>query len=208
MYLRVTKPRETSSLLALRPTTRNRRILSIVTSSLDHYFTFQEKLCGPARGLTKDCVFFAKEVINYREHSIQFNLVNTAWMCKRKDSPGSLHFPASQLQFGDTTSVSYVITLLHHPFNWLSQPDSMRPVRDKIETNTDAIFFGHEHVAEHFDKVNTSTVKIVCGSALQDTDRAVPTGFHIMLLDFEKQEQGFYSYVWDETQSEFRRDVD
>lgn len=180
-------------------------VQSVVLKPLSNYFAFQNTLASTPNSLTPESPFFARHTFVVGPHSIQFNLLNTAWSCRRKDSPGSLRFPVDQIDIGDTSNVTYVVTLMHHPFNWLAQPDSMRPVRDKIEKSSDLVYFGHEHVPDDYTKSADFVVEAIHGGVLQESPDNGTSVFTLTSLDFDANTTRRFEYSWSKDSHAFVR---
>src|SRR5262249_40665781 len=125
-------------------------------------------------------------------------------MCNRGQGPGSLLFPVEEIRPPKGPKVpDYEITLLHHPFGWFKQPEAMRPLRDAIEAISDMILTGHEHVGRSM----TTTVhggadyEYREAEALQDGDKGQVSGFHVLRLDFQTEQQSITTYRWRATEA-------
>lgn len=171
-------------------------ILAGVLPPLHEYWTFQQNLSPTGATLTEASPFFAKNVVRCGNHDVLVMLINSAWMCRRKDNPGTLHFPVELISPGDTSPYSYVMAAIHHPFNWLSQPESMRPVRDNLHSTCDLILTGHEHVPENVVHHSASVVTHSLGGVLADVNDATISSFHIATLDFDSGTQTLTTYAW------------
>ncbi len=101
--------------------------------------------------------------------SLVFHCYNTAWISVKDEIPGTLFFPISHLPAaGDAGGVH--ISVLHHPFNWLS-PDNARRLRQYVELTSDLILTGHEHQSDWRRQENNrqGDILFIEGGVLQDS---------------------------------------
>ena len=171
----------------------------VVLDPLNRYFELA-KACD-ASSPTPENPYYVTVDKTYEGHTIRVHLLNTAWMCTRGQHPGDLLFPLDELgNVPHANSVDYELSLLHHPFHWFKQPEIMRNLREKIESRSDMILTGHEHVGRSlvqktFGKGENEYHE---GEALQDGDAEVRSGFHVLKIDFENDRQILSTYLWKE----------
>ena len=173
-------------------------VLDIVLPTQRNYFDFAEAIASPGRTLTYDKPFFRTVRIDSPNGAIDLHLVNTAWMCRRGQGPGALLFPLETFDVDTTTSPAYSIAVLHHPFNWFSQPSTMRPLRDKVEHSSDMIITGHEHNNAAFSKHPLGTLGVLQyleGGVLQERGDSTISSFAILSFDFKQQEQRICRFI-------------
>ena len=152
-----------------------------------NYFKFAREV---QRGINFDwetCPFFNQVSITLSNRTVQFKLLNTAWMSVRHEAPGTLLFPTEVISTDQSSVNPYVITSLHHPLNWFKQPNTMRQLRDIIEARSDLIVTGHEHSNDRFGKVKSgiSSVEYIEGGVLQERSDHSRSTFNIFELDFD-----------------------
>ncbi len=130
---------------------------------------------------------------------IRFHLVNSSWMCYRSQKMGTLLFPIDKFKpTNNGFTPDYEISLIHHPLDWFKQPEIMRPLREVIESNSDLILTGHEHVGRltKTEVHGQASHEYREGDALQEGVDGKISGFHILRLDFELSEQHLTTYQW------------
>lgn len=166
---------------------------------LDRYFAMADAL-APGASPSKDHPYYVAvdKVLDGRP--IRFHLLNTAWMCAKDQAIGSLYFPVNEIAppLPSHQSLEYEITLLHHPFGWMKQPEVMRALREVVEWNSDLILTGHEHVGRSLKTTvhGAADYEYLEGIALQDSDELESSGFHILRLDFDAKQQTICTYQW------------
>ena len=104
------------------------------------------------------------------------------------------HEVASRTEFGDDITVS----LFHHPYGWLD-PNNARAFRKEVESLSDIIMTGHEHVAEQYQKrpLEGGSSEYFEGAVLQET-MSSESGFNMLLLDFTTRRRKIVLFTWND----------
>ncbi|WP_263375549.1 metallophosphoesterase [Granulicella aggregans] len=77
---------------------------------------------------------------------LEFRCFNSSWLSRRNEEPGSLGFPTSVFtRASEKTDADVVISLVHHPSNWLN-PISHQSFRRAVQESSDILITGHEHL--------------------------------------------------------------
>lgn len=126
---------------------------------------------------------------------VRFHCYNTAWMSQRSEQPSQLLAPL-WLHTDTTEPADLVLTLFHHPYNWL-EPINAKEFRSLVERSSDIVMTGHEHVAEQYRKTTLqgATSEYFEGAVLQDGDRP-ESGFNVIVLDLDRRECQVTLYGW------------
>ncbi|MDP0491720.1 MAG: metallophosphoesterase [Verrucomicrobiota bacterium JB023] len=134
---------------------------------------------------------FETHLINDGDIPIRLNLYNTAWVSKLHEEPGKMSYPRLYLE-DEVTFEGITLSVLHHPTNWLT-PNRRRIVDRHLDTTSDMVFFGHEHLPEEFTKsdFSGSTVGYFLGGVFQEKAHDCPGHFNVVLLD---ESQGRYKF--------------
>ena len=99
-----------------------------------------------------DRLRYRKRVRLGRTLSILFACYNTAWTSQREEQQGNLLFPNRLLVAEKVEEEDHLrVSLLHHRDNWL-EANNARHLREYVETYSDIIFTGHEHVGAAYTK--------------------------------------------------------
>lgn len=122
---------------------------------------------------------------------------NTAWASRFKERPGQLFFPLDRLR-ADETPAQLVISVFHHPYNWLVPPNH-RAFRAKVEELSDIVLTGHEHEITVRSQQSSSgeTNLYIEGAALQDTGNPNISQFNAVLFDTSQRRQKVFSFGWE-----------
>jgi predicted phosphodiesterase len=159
---------------------------------------FKTKLEPTAQILLADkllCIFY----FPFSDYSALFITYNTAWMSQENEIPGTLHYPLQRYQGEFKPPRSDLnITLLHHTYNWFD-PETSRGLRTHIESTSDFVLTGHEHIADKWkkDDLRGNYTHYIEGAVLQDHDNETNSGFNLALLDLENQEYKVLNFRWE-----------
>ena len=132
--------------------------------------------------------------------TLQFRCYNSAWMSHKHEQQGGLHMP--ELMFGrpsETGKADFVVSLFHHPYNWMP-PATFRRFRSFIEETSDVILTGHEHEPDHYQKYTFKGEinEYIEGAVFQETGSPDRSGFHVIYVDLVAQLQRSLSFFWQE----------
>jgi len=137
--------------------------------------------------------------ITHNDQNILFRCFNTAWMSVIDEKQGGLHMPESLIEsIPDKISDDYVVSVFHHPYNWMPA-GSYRRFRNLVEESSDLILTGHEHEADHYQKYSfTGEVnEYLEGAVFQEHERDDRAGFHVIYIDLTIQKQRTLTFWWD-----------
>lgn len=131
------------------------------------------------------------------EKTVRFELFNTSWLSQLHEKPAELCLPPAALQT-PTEAADLVVTVFHHPYNWLGIVNS-REFRGHVETSSDLILTGHEHVQTSSRKENlgAGNIEYIEAGALQETDFPLESAFNVLLIDLNRREQRLHIFKWD-----------
>jgi hypothetical protein len=172
-------------------------------AALANYFDFTRTLPLSYDSHNASSPFFTYCDFGTTHGLLRLLLVNTSVFSKIHEQPGSLSIPVEQLTARIDPPAQYVVTMVHHPWNWFAQPEIMRPLRDRIECLSDVILTGHEHSPETADITRNERIRAlyIAGGVLQDDDPA-NSSFVTIKLDLQQKtratatfrymEAGFY----------------
>ncbi len=137
-------------------------------------------------------------VVESSNAKIQLRCFNTAWMSVLHEQQGGLHFPEAVFQSDQWTEGNdFVVSVFHHPYNWMPSA-SYRRFRAAIEETSDLILTGHEHEPDHYQKYSfTGEVnEYLEGAVLQEHGHPERAGFHAVYVDLKAQKQRTVSFWW------------
>lgn len=141
------------------------------------------------------------QLVNYKDFKlncgkISVYMINTAWISQVRENVEQRFFPIEQLDDIDNLSSDLVITVFHHPDNWL-HPDSRVDFQNRIKTFSDLIIIGHEHRNDSF-RVSGSdwSYNLLEGTELQNPANPAGSGFSVYAIDNEFRQITTYNYSW------------
>lgn len=122
-----------------------------------------------------------------KEKKILFNLINSSWISQKDEKVGDIYIPTSQFEKIEKDKYDYVISVLHHPFEWFSV-DNRLSFEKYITKISDIIFVGHEHIGEDEKVISRDSIyECHYGEVLQDVKDSNNSAFTIITYDLEKK---------------------
>lgn len=121
--------------------------------------------------------------------------INTAWCSALKEKQGELVFPVGELD--GTDEAELVVSLFHHPYNWLENSNA-RTFKEIIESSSDIVFTGHEHVSDSEQVVGSgggSRGLYIEGGVLQSS-RPDESTFNLVLVNTTKRAYIHNTFTW------------
>ncbi len=126
---------------------------------------------------------------------VSMNLLNSAWLTERKEKPGYLYFPNKEYK-KITKDNNIVITVYHHPSNWM-HPNDRNEFNRWVMNKSDLVFVGHEHFGRNESVETRETIyHAQYGEVLQERDDNKNSGFIISYI--EDNEKTTHVYNWDD----------
>ena len=155
-----------------------RQILSVQKP----FFEFEASMLKLPVRSGADCLLYSHS-FKVDATTIRVNCFNTAWVSTNPEVAGQLVFPIATLDTNELSEGGLVISVFHHPYNWLV-PDNARLFRRLIESSSDVVLTGHEHESSMYEKQNVdgSAVQYIEGAVLQESD-SNRSGFNVILID-------------------------
>ncbi len=166
-----------------------------LTSIQKAYFDFAQKI-SPARTGNPLYIDLAWAVqLSLVDTAVTFLCYNTAWVSQKKESQGKLVFPLHAIPPIDTSN-QVVVSIFHHPYNWLDASTS-RAFRHSIEETSDVVMTGHEHDSEVYTRRSPEryATQYVEGDVLQDR-QSDHSGFNVVLIEMEDQRWQATRFAW------------
>ena len=142
------------------------------------------------------CVFKDNLVRIYKidnlKKDIYFIMLNTSWISQKKEKTGEMYFPIDNYENEINKCLDgLVITFFHHPSKW-NNPIVSNYLDNKIESFSDFIFEGHEHISQKYEKCSDNNHCVyIRGNALQDDRNPGKSEFDFVIIDMD---QGVYNY--------------
>ncbi len=148
----------------------------------------------------KDFDIDSNEIISKKEiivddNKIMLLLVNSSWMSVIKERPGKIVIPQYAYNKINNEQYKIIITIQHHPCNWLN-PDYSKNHTDFIRYTTDLFFVGHEHLKDSFKSyTNKWAYSEFHAEELQDSN-SDSSEFTVIEFDGNFQNYKMYHYKW------------
>lgn len=130
-------------------------------------------------------VSYKYEFRPHLDFKVTFHCYNTSWLTEINEKQGSLTVPENK--FIENENGEYVISVFHHPLDWLSA-STKRNNKQRFEEHlincSNLVIYGHEH-----DKGNPKAVLqknnnvVFCGGKAFDKSALNETGFSLYEID-------------------------
>lgn len=122
---------------------------------------------------------------------VNLNLLNSAWCSTINENPGHMNFPLSLLENSlmySSNPNTVTISVIHHPLHWID-PNNKRAVKNQLESKSDIIFTGHEHVSSSSIKNSAvqGRVAYIEGRVLQEVGSDIESGYNIVDIEEDKK---------------------
>lgn len=162
----------------------------------DAYFNFKKDYLPNANILFSDKLL---EIIEYPldKYNIIFTCYNTSWICQPLPHP-ILYFPLARYPEATFNHKSHLhITVFHHSYNWV-QYKNAREFKQHIESTSDLVFTGHEHLSSKSAKDNLegNITEFIEGSILQDHDDEANSGFNLLSINLGEENHTILNFKW------------
>jgi len=161
------------------------------------YFDFRDGLTSSDLQPSSGKLYYEYALV-FEGQSVLFRCLNSAWLSRHHEVPGSLNYPVELIPDGPTEH-AVVVSVIHHPYNWF-RPNVARQLRNRLERTSDIIMTGHEHMhtRRSHSKDTGELNDYIEAAVLQDSTNADSSGFNVLLLDLEGRQQRFIHFGWDE----------
>jgi len=145
-----------------------------------------------------------KIIIEFGNKRLMFLAFNSSWMSTLEEKPGKLFMPKNAYLNICANEYDCVISVMHHPSNWL-HPDNSTEFIDYIRQTTDILLLGHEHKKDDFKIVGPNWSLVEChGKELQGSDTK-DSAFSIYQFDDAMQNLTTYDFAWEPKETIFKR---
>jgi hypothetical protein len=127
---------------------------------------------------------------------VRITCLNTAWMSRLHEQPGTLKFPAKVIPDRHDSETLSLVTF-HHPTNWL-EPNNARLFRGQIERFADLIFTGHEHASRRSETIAEHDVEFTHleGGVLQESSNPNISDFTTLIVDLDTTKLKHFRCTW------------
>lgn len=170
----------------------------------DHFYNELKQLSSFYTFADRNRCYQRSKIIDVRTISIgrlniKFNLINSAPFSLLGSDNGDkgLHYlPEREINKLDWIGKEdYTISILHHGPEWFSDK-TKEALYEKLYTNSDLIFVGHEHYSKNEDKVVNGKHKIDISTGLALYGTETEHGFNAIILDTGNNKLIGYKYTY------------
>ncbi len=138
----------------------------------------------------------------FRPHlnfKVTFHCYNTSWLTEKNETQGSLIIPENK--FLENENGEYVISVFHHPIDWLSantKRNNKQRFEEHLINSSNLVIYGHEH-----DKGNSKAVIrknnniVFCGGKAFDKNEINETGFSLYEIDLTDKSINIKTFNFD-----------
>jgi predicted phosphodiesterase len=172
---------------------------------LDSFFEFFARVAS--EDISQDGRVYYEYRFEIGDDSILVRCCNTAWASQLPEDPAKLVYPVELVHGEPNPDDSLVLSVLHHPYNWL-EPANGRALRRQLQNVSDVILTGHEHefaLREQRDERGATAVYIE-GVALQGPKDVEQTSeFHVLLVDVAAEKYRLIPFTWRKSRYEAER---
>lgn len=163
------------------------------------YFEFMDLYLDESAAVQKSELLWIIEFALKSNYKVVFNCYNSSWLSQLKEQYGLLLFPKTcrpDTYFANDADIN--ISVLHHPINWYN-PNNYREFRKHIESTSDIIMTGHEHLHDKrmVKDIDGGYVEYIEGAILQDSSNCNASSFNIIVIDLCNNTRKLITYSWE-----------
>lgn len=138
----------------------------------------------------------------FRPHidfKVAFHCYNTSWLTEINEKQGALIIPENK--FLENKDGEYVISVFHHPIDWLSantKRNNKQRFEEHLINSSNLVIYGHEH-----DKGNSKAIIqknnniVFCGGKAFDKNELNETGFSLYEIDLTDKSINIRTFNFD-----------
>ena len=140
---------------------------------------------------------------NFRPHldfKVSFHCYNTSWLTEIHEKQGSLIVPENK--FLDNDNGEYIISVFHHPIDWLSastKRNNKQRFEEHLINSSNLVIYGHEHDKGKSKAIIQQKQNVVfCGGKAFDKKEINETGFSFYEIDLNDKSINIKTYNYDD----------
>jgi hypothetical protein len=142
---------------------------------------------------------FSSATMKFGNHSIEFKLYNSAALSQRREKEGDLYLPVRLLtrEVPRPTDAGIVLSLVHHPLNWLESNNYLAFRRHLLRT-CDLVLTGHQHRSGSFRQMHDTgeSLHFLESPALFDSTEQDRSGFRVITFDLSTNAMKNCVFEW------------
>ncbi|WKN45892.1 metallophosphoesterase [Tunicatimonas pelagia] len=144
-------------------------------------------------------VSYKYEYIPHIDFKVTFHCYNTSWLTEINEKQGGLIIPENK--FLDNKNGEYVISVFHHPIDWLSantKRNNKQRFEEHLINSSNLVLYGHEHDKGGSKAIIQKNSNIVfCGGKAFDKSEIKETGFSLYEIDLTDKSINIKTYNFD-----------
>jgi len=162
----------------------------------DNYWNFYQEIHG---NVPTDRLSYKREFQPHIDSKIVFHCYNSSWMSEKNETYGKIVIPENK--FLNSNNGEFVISLFHHPLDWLS-PNTKNNNKLRFEEHliktSNIVLYGHEHDKGKSKSISQKGNSVVfCGAKAFQKDKETETGFAYYEIDIVDKSTTVKVYKWD-----------
>ncbi|UOE40320.1 metallophosphoesterase [Chryseobacterium suipulveris] len=147
----------------------------------------------------KNQIAYKYEFRPHIDFRVTFNCYNTSWLTEIHEKQGSLIVPENK--FLDNENEEYVISVFHHPIDWLSantKRNNKQRFEEHLINSSNLVIYGHEHDKGKSKGIIQQKQNVVfCGGKAFDKKEIIETGFSFYEIDLNDKSINIKTYNYD-----------
>ena len=138
----------------------------------------------------------------YNDKTVSFHCINTSWISRKNEEPGSLFFPVKLMDSVENKG-KLNISVFHHPINWFtpnSKPNNKNEFQKYVDNLSSIKLIGHEHEQKSLKITNLDTDidSLEFSGKVFNKGNSAESGFQFVNISLETQKGYIKKYNWDE----------
>ena len=149
--------------------------------------------------LERNKVSYKYEFRPYLDFKVTFHCYNTSWLTEIDEKQGSLTVPENM--FIENENGEYVISVFHHPIDWLSantKRNNKQRFEEHLINSSNLVIYGHEHDKGSPKAILQKNNNVVfCGGKAFDKNVLNETGFSLYEIDLNDKSINIKTFNFD-----------
>ena len=137
----------------------------------------------------RDQVSFKQDYRPHVNYNLSFHCYNTSWLTEIDEKQGSLIIPENKFLFRKNNE--YVISVFHHPIDWLSAnttKNNKQRFEEHLINSSNLVIYGHEHdKGKSKEIVQKKSNVVFCGGKAFNKKEKNDTGFSFYNIDLQNK---------------------
>ncbi|MGE0076691.1 MAG: metallophosphoesterase [Bacteroidales bacterium] len=162
----------------------------------NNFWDFNEEITN---NKIRNKVSYKKEFIPHINFKVSFHCYNTSWITEIEEKQGNLVIPENK--FINNENGEYVISIFHHPLDWLSSStknNNKQRFEEHLINSSNLVIYGHEHDNGKAKNIIQQNNKVVfCGGKAFEKEPITDTGFSYYEIDLADKSIETKTFIYD-----------